>query len=139
MLYSKYDPDTYVTRDLYRKVAETNDLRYVWAHINAQKWRVDYNRFLMICHDECDCCGSKLNYGIGKNNTAKTNTETPSTDHILPLSLGGANDITNMWVICVRCNTFKNNAKGDEDIKRLENIAAFLKMSHCLNSVGKET
>lgn len=140
MLYPKYDPSTYITRELYAKVAETNDLRHVWAHVNAQKWRVDYNKFLMLCHDNCDCCGSKLHYGIGRNNPAKSDTATPSTDHIIPRSQGGNEyDISNMWVICKRCNTFKNNANGEDDIRRLENLVAFLKLSNYVNSVRKET
>jgi len=140
MLSPKYDPSTYITRELYAKVAETNDLRHVWAYVNAQKWRVEYDKFLMLCHDTCDCCGSKLHYGIGRNNPAKTDTSTPSTDHIIPISQrGDAYDISNMWVICKRCNTFKNNAKGEEDIRRLENLVAFLKISHYVNNSGKET
>jgi 5-methylcytosine-specific restriction endonuclease McrA len=139
MLSPKYHQGTYLTRELYAKVAETNDLRYVWAYANAQKWRVDYDKFLMLCHDNCDCCQSKLNYGIGRNNPAKTDTETPSTDHIIPRSMGGDEyDIANMWVICKRCNTFKNNAQGEEDIRRLENLVAFLKLSHYVNNSGKE-
>lgn len=140
MLYPKYHPGTYLTRELYEKVAETNDLRYVWASANAQKWRVDYDKFLMLCHDNCDCCSSNLHYGIGRNNPDKTDMETPSTDHIIPISQGGnPYDISNMWVICKRCNTFKNNAQGEEDIRRLENLVAFLKISHYVNSVEKET
>lgn len=140
MLYRKYDPKTYITRELYAKVAETNDLRYVWAHKNAQKWRVNYNKFLMLCHDNCSVCQSKLNYGLGKNNKAKTDTETPSTDHIIPRSLGGEEyEISNLWVICKRCNTLKNNASGLDDIRRQENLVYFAKVSYELNNVGKET
>jgi len=125
-LYPKYDPATYITRDLYRKVCETGNLRVVWAHANAQKWSVDYASFLELCKETCSCCGSVLDYGIGKNNHAKTEESTPSTDHKIPRSKGGTNLLDNLWIICLKCNTLKNNATY-EDIHRYENIVKMLK------------
>ena len=125
-MYPKYDPATYITRSLYRKVCETNDLRYVWAHSNSQKWGVDYEEFLKLCQPTCSNCGSELDYGIGKNNKGKLDENTPSTDHRIPRSKGGSNDIENLWIICNKCNTMKNNATH-EDIHRLEGIIKVLK------------
>jgi 5-methylcytosine-specific restriction endonuclease McrA len=67
-----------------------------------------------------------LDYGLGKNNTNKADINTPSTDHKIPRSLGGTNDIENLWIICNKCNTLKNNATH-EDIQRYENIIKMLK------------
>jgi 5-methylcytosine-specific restriction endonuclease McrA len=120
-LYPKYDPATYITRDLYRVVCETKDLRPVWAHKNSQKWGVEYEPFLAKCGDVCSCCGSHLDYGLGKNNHDKLETNTPSTDHIIPRSLGGTNDIDNLWIICNRCNLLKNDSTPD-DIHRYRRI-----------------
>jgi 5-methylcytosine-specific restriction endonuclease McrA len=125
-LYPKYDPGTYITRELYRKVCETNDLRYVWAHANAQKWGVEYDPYLAKCEENCSCCGSPLDYGIGQNNSGKEDVNTPSTDHIIPRSKGGTDHIDNLWIICNKCNTLKNNATH-EDIQRYENIIRVLK------------
>ena len=69
--YPKYDPATYHSRELYRVVCETRTLSPVWAHKNAQKWGVDYESFLKLCGETCACCGSPLNYGLGKNNVDK--------------------------------------------------------------------
>lgn len=115
-LYHKYDPGTYLTRDLYRVVVETRDLRPVWAHKNAQKWGVDAQEFLKLCGETCACCGSPLDYGLGKNNTDKLDIHTPSTDHKIPRSLDESktNDITNLWIICNRCNLLKNNSTPDD-------------------------
>lgn len=128
-LYPKYDPGTYLTRDLYRVVCETKDLRPVWAHKNSQKWGVDYEEFLRLCKPTCSCCGSTLDYGLGKNNTSKLDVSTPSTDHKVPRSVGGTNHIDNLWIICNRCNTLKNNATT-EDINRYKRIVEVLQSSN---------
>lgn len=120
-LYNKFEPGTYHTRDLYRIVCETGDLRPVWAHKNAQKWEAEYDSFFALCKETCSCCGSPLNYGLGKNNVDKLDIHTPSTDHIIPRSMGGTNDIGNLWIICNRCNLLKNNSTAD-DIHRYRAI-----------------
>lgn len=125
MLYPKYDPATYITRDLYRKVCETNDLRYVWAHTNSQKWNVDYDKFLALCGEECSICGETLDYGLGKNNTGKSNENKPSTHHIIPQSKGGKDEIENFSIICMRCNEILTNSTHKE-IHRYIQIAKFL-------------
>jgi 5-methylcytosine-specific restriction endonuclease McrA len=120
-LYPKYDPGTYYSRELFRTVCETNDLRPVWAWKNSQKWSVDYERFLAKCGETCACCGSPLNYGLGKNNVDKLDIHTPSTDHIRPRSVGGTNDLDNLRIICNRCNLLKNNSTP-EDVHRYRRI-----------------
>ena len=126
-LYPKYDPGTYLTRELFRVVCETKDLRPVWAWKNSQKWSVDYEQFLAKCGNECACCGSPLDYGLGNNNIDKQDINTPSTDHIVPRSLDGSktNDIDNLWIICNRCNLLKNNSTA-EDIHRYRAILEVL-------------
>lgn len=132
-LYPKYDPGTYITRDLFRIVCETNDLRPVWAHPNSLKWSVDYQSFLEKCGNTCSCCESPLDYGLGKNNTSKLDINTPSTDHIVSQkvarNLGWTeeqiNHISNLWIICVRCNRLKNDSTA-EDIHRYKRIVEVL-------------
>lgn len=126
ILYPKFDPGTYHTRELYQIVSETKDLRPVWAHKNALKWKVDYTEFLALCEENCPCCGSALDYGLGKNNVDKADIHTPSTDHLVPRSMGGTNDIVNLWVICSRCNLYKNNSTAT-DIHRFESIVSIHK------------
>jgi len=121
-LYPKYDPGTYITRDLFRVVCETQDLRPVWAWKSSQKWSVDYDEFLAKCEPVCSCCDSPLDYGLGKNNTDKEDIHTPSTDHIISRSVAKKlgwteeqiNHISNLWVICKRCNLLKNNSTPDD-------------------------
>lgn len=133
-IYRKYDPGTYHSRDLYRVVCETNDLRPVWAYKNSQKWGVAYEDFLKLCGQTCACCQTEtLNYGLGKNNNDKTDEHTPSTDHIVPQSVAKKlgwtneqiNDISNLWIICNKCNKIKTNSTS-EDIHRYKAIIAVL-------------
>lgn len=132
IIQKKFDPDTYITRELYIKVTETEDLSYVWAHVHAQKWGVHYESYHKLCKKTCSCCGSMLDYGIGANNVGKKDENTPSTDHKIPRSKGGTNDIDNLWIICNKCNTIKSNATH-EDIIRFESIAKYLKEFQFLN------
>ena len=124
-LYSKYDPGTYHTRDLYRIVCETQDLRPVWAHKNANKWGVDPEKFLQLCGNECAICNETLDYGLGKNNHDKNLENKPSTHHIVPQSKGGQDVIENFTIICMRCNEILTNSTHKE-IHRYIKIAEFL-------------
>jgi hypothetical protein len=124
-LYPKYNPETYYSRDLFAVVCETRDLRPVWAKVNSMGWGVEYEPYLALCKTHCPCCGSELDYGLGKNNHGKPDYATPSTDHIIPQSYGGENSIENFWIICERCNRFKNNATYD-DVERIRKIAQVL-------------
>jgi hypothetical protein len=89
---------------------------------------------MALCGEICSCCDSRLNYGIGKNNIEnKLDIHTPSTDHIVPQTVARArgwteeqiNDISNLWIICNRCNTLKNNSTID-DIHRYKAIVEHL-------------
>lgn len=113
LIYPKYDPGTYVSRDLYRKVQETLDIRHVWVHLAAQQWQVDPELLLKKCKDKCDICEEGvLDYGRGKNNHSKRDIDTPSVDHFIPRSISEdlINEYDNLRVICKRCNTIKSNA-----------------------------
>jgi 5-methylcytosine-specific restriction endonuclease McrA len=124
-LYPKYNPETYINKEFFAEVCKTGDLRPVWAKNNSVVWGVEYEPYLALCKPSCSCCGSKLNYGLGKNNPGKKDYETPSTDHIIPKSEGGADSIDNFWIICERCNRMKNNATY-EDVERFKRIAQVL-------------
>lgn len=131
MLYKKYNDGTYINKQLYADVCRTGDLRPVWAKANHSQWDAEYEPYLELCTPNCPICSHKLNYGLGKNIPAggKSEYETPSTDHIIPRSRGGTNDIANLWIICMFCNRAKNNATV-EDAIRYRNIAMVLEGVH---------
>ena len=123
--YPKFNAETYINKQFFADVCRTGDLRPIWAKTNSVGWGVEYEPYLALCKTHCPCCGSKLDYGLGKNNHGKKDYETPSTDHIIPKSYGGEDSIENFWIICERCNRFKNNATY-EDVERIKNIAKVL-------------
>jgi hypothetical protein len=132
-LYPKYLPGTYHSRDVFQRVVETRDLRIPWAYKSAVKWGVDAEEFLKLCGPTCKCCDSPLDYGVGKNNHGKKDINTPSTDHIVSQHEGKLlewtneqiNDISNFWIICMRCNLLKNNSTA-VDAFRYRRIADVL-------------
>lgn len=125
-LYPKYDPGTYHSREVFLLVTETKDLRIVWAHKQAQKYGVSREALLEKCGHTCACCGSNLNYGLGKNIIGdKLPENTPSVDHVIPKARGGIDDIDNYEIICNRCNTLKRDIEFAE-IARLKKIVAYM-------------
>jgi len=124
--------------DLFAEVCKTGDLRPIWAKVHSSNRKVDYSTFLNLCKNHCPLCASKLNYGIGKNNVNKKDYETPSTDHIIPRSEGGTDSIDNFWIICERCNRFKNNSTK-EDSQRMKNISMILEDVSIIKQLLKET
>ena len=117
-LHPKYLAGTYHSRDVFRRVVETRDIRIPWAYKSATKWGVDAEEFLQLCGTTCKCCDSPLDYGVGKNNYGKKDINTPSTDHIvsqheaklLEWNDSQVNNLSNLWIICMRCNLLKNNS-----------------------------
>jgi 5-methylcytosine-specific restriction endonuclease McrA len=133
-LYPKYLDGTYHSRDIFRRVIQTRDLRIPWAYKSAPKWKADPEEFLNLCNETCQNCHSPLDYGVGKNNHGKKDINKPSCDHIFPQAeakkLGWTEEqihhISNLWIICSRCNLLKNNSTI-EDAFRHENIAKILR------------
>lgn len=133
-LYPKYDPKTYYSRELFRRVCETNDLRIVWAKFVSSKKGLPYEEFFKICPHKCNICESVLDYGLGKNNHGKLDENTPSCDRIIPPPWGDYT-MDNVEIICERCNRMKNDATK-KDVIRYERIAERLRHGPSINTVS---
>lgn len=64
-------------------------------------------------HKRCILCGS---------------VETLTIDHLIPLSRGGKNDITNYIILCGPCNSMKSDQTIDELLKRVEKMTNILRL-----------
>jgi 5-methylcytosine-specific restriction endonuclease McrA len=67
---------------------------YSGPHFTKEQWL----ELLEACGHRCLACGA---------------TESVSVDHIVPLSLGGSNAITNIQPLCATCNSLKGAAVRD--------------------------
>jgi 5-methylcytosine-specific restriction endonuclease McrA len=80
------------------------------GHFTAPEWKA-------LCEwfgNACLRCGS---------------TEKLSPDHVIPLSKGGMNDISNIQPLCLFCNYSKNN-RNSNDYRDPEQLARFLESLH---------
>lgn len=61
----------------------------------------------------CQLCGRKILL------------EEATLDHIKPLSMGGVDDVENIWITCLSCNRFKANILPEDFQKRITMIYRF--------------
>lgn len=59
----------------------------------------------------CQSCGKSVKDGVKLD-----------VDHIIPVDLGGTNDIENLWVLCEECNEGKKNFFKDENPEILKEV-----------------
>jgi 5-methylcytosine-specific restriction endonuclease McrA len=67
---------------------------YEGEHFTAEEWLA----LVEECGGRCLCCGSQ---------------EPLTVDHVIPLSLGGANSIDNIQPLCESCNLLKDQGTTD--------------------------
>lgn len=81
-----------------------------------QKRRLQINVFHRLCGEQnwrCCYCGSRME-GFAQDSDA------PTIEHIIPLSLGGPDRIENIVVACYRCNTDRGSAITDIHIAAID-------------------
>ena len=130
-----YNKKTYGNAKTFARFAEAvnagesyaSAMRHVWVGKNHRTRRAGHDAMLAICGEKCanPRCGRVLDYSLGGNikGGKKAADATPSLDHIIPTTRGGADSIENYQVLCNPCNTAKNNMYGSADAERMRGLA----------------
>lgn len=70
---------------------------------------IDRNMVLVRQNSKCNACGQKICLYPFSN---------ADLDHIIPLSMGGKNVISNLQLLCVMCHRHKTAMENERNIKR---------------------
>lgn len=62
---------------------------------------VNHRALIEAAGSHCQLCGEPMQYWV--------NRRQPTLDHIVPLSKGGTNEVSNLRVICNICNSRRGN------------------------------
>ena len=81
-----------------------------WQHQLLKEMTFKRDNFTCV---KCGHIGKKGNYGCGGVHIDLV------ADHIIPLTLAGRNELSNMQTLCLSCNKIKN-AKDQSDIARFK-------------------
>ena len=130
-----YDQDTWRIKSYFEEfwLLWPNDeknamevLKKVWVnHALNSPARVPFKKtrelteeyVLTKCVDECPMCGKNMWYGRCVNGISNFEAK-PSLDRLMPGSKGGKYIDGNVWIVCKKCNTYKNDQDLPEQMRR---------------------
>lgn len=106
----KIDAEGARVKDLYAMATQFIDGKYLGA-----QWRKALIEYLVERDgDKCGICNRKIDITL-KSGT-RGSRKGPSVDHIIPRSLGGTDDLTNLRLACWGCNHSRGNRGGNEQL-----------------------
>ena len=113
----KYYPhDITLAMEIIKKVWVNHALNYP-TRVPFKKTRELTEEYVLSkCVDNCPMCNKKMWYGRCVNgiNDVEAN---PSIDRLIPKTNGGKYVDGNVWIICKKCNTYKNDQISPEQMK----------------------
>ncbi len=132
--YMKFEKDTWRKKNLFeeaKKYHDTGDEVGVWNAVKKvwieyiisirpdrvrmrKQGRLNPDYLLTLAEDNCPCCGRVMWYGRVHNFVE--GYEKPSLDRI---DSNGGYDNENIWIICNKCNTKKNDASSPMELIKI--------------------
>ncbi len=132
--YMHFERDTWRKKTFFDEavIAHQNDdeetlwkiVKKVWVEFNIstntervrmrKQGRLNLDYVLSLCEDNCPCCGRAMWYGRVHNFVE--GYQKPSLDRIDPQG-GYVNE--NVWIICNKCNTKKNDSSNPMELINL--------------------
>jgi 5-methylcytosine-specific restriction endonuclease McrA len=87
---------------------DTEDISYNPDKPKRRSFKREERKYIYDKADGyCQLCGKKLKF------------EDATMDHIVPLSMGGVDDLSNLQLACEPCNKFKDNILPAEFLQRI--------------------
>lgn len=82
---------------------------------SREERKIIYNK----SNGRCELCGQRLSL------------ENMTLDHIIPLSMGGKDDMENLQATCLACNQFKSNILPDDFMEKIIKIFLYQTEKKC--------
>lgn len=105
----------YDTEDTTCKCSEKKKRR----NYSREERKIIYNE----SNGRCELCGKRLLF------------EEMTLDHIVPISMGGADDMDNLQASCFACNQFKSNILPDDFMDRIIKIFLYQTEKKCSKDI----
>ena len=114
----KYYPhDITLAMEIIKKVWVNHALNYP-TRVPFKKTRELTEEYVLSkCVDECPMCKREMWYGRCVNGISNPEAK-PSLDRLVPGSKGGQYVDGNVWIICKKCNTYKNDQTSPDQMRR---------------------
>jgi hypothetical protein len=130
-----YDKDTWRRKEYFETfwkyyphdmILAMEIIKKVWVnHALSMPIRVPFKKsgelteeyVLSKCVDVCPMCGKNMWYGRCVNGIFDPEAK-PSIDRLVPGSKGGKYIDGNVWIVCKKCNTYKNDQDLPDQMRR---------------------
>jgi len=109
-IYSKWGDDISAhVKSEAQKISDSNRY-YQYTHTRPYRMRIRWQELVDRDGDRCAICGCKVepsDIWINEKGRKCFGRKYPTVDHIVPLKMGGTDELDNVQLLCKRCNSSK--------------------------------
>lgn len=104
--------------------ALVSEARNIWKNTRRKHRSAVTREMLYKQYDgRCQLCGKKLTL------------DNMTLDHIVPLNLGGADELENIQIACFACNQLKKNILPEDFLNRVTNVFMYQMEKKCKHNL----